>query len=73
MVIIHSFVRYLSFNISLGTFAKANIQSLTSMRHLPEKVIFTEAARPRGISLLRVNKSSCLPKLKSITVLIYNF
>ena len=30
--------------------------------YLPEKVIFFEAAR--------VDKSSCLPKLKSITVLI---
>ena len=31
--------------------------------YLPEKVI---------ISLLRVNKFSCLPKLKSITVLLYD-
>ena len=41
--------------------------------YLPEKVIFTEAARPRCISILRVDKSSCLPKLKSITVLLYDF
>ena len=32
--------------------------------YLPEKVI---------ISLLRVDKSSCLPKLKSISVLLYDF
>ena len=41
--------------------------------YLPEKVIFTEAARPRLISLLRVDKSLYLPKLKSITVLLYDF
>ena len=34
--------------------------------YLPEKVIFTKA-------LLRVDKYSCLPKMKSITVLFYNF
>ena len=33
--------------------------------YLSEKVIFTEAAR--------VDKSLCLPKLKSITVLLYDF
>ena len=32
--------------------------------YLPEKVIFTAAE----LSLLRVDKSLCLPKLKSITV-----
>ena len=41
--------------------------------YLPEKVIFTKATRPRFISLLRVDKSSCLPKLKPITVLLYDF
>ena len=41
--------------------------------YLPKKVIFTEAAKPRWISLLRVDKSSCLPKLKSIAVLLYDF
>ena len=40
--------------------------------YLPEKVIFIEAARPRWISLLRVDKSSCISKLKSITVLLYD-
>ena len=30
-------------------------------------------ARPRWISLLRVDKSLCLPKLKPITVLLYGF
>ena len=30
-------------------------------------------ARPRRISLLRVDKSFCLLKLKSITVLLYDF
>ena len=29
--------------------------------YLPEKVIFTEAARPRYRSLLGVDESSCLP------------
>ena len=33
--------------------------------YLPEKVIFTEVAR--------VDKSSCLPKLKPITVLFFYF
>ena len=33
--------------------------------YLPQKVIFTEAAM--------VNKFLCLPKLKSITVNLYNF
>ena len=28
---------------------------------------------PRRISLLRVDKSLCLPKFKSITVLLYDF
>ena len=28
---------------------------------------------PRLISLLRVDRSLCLPKLKSITVLLYDF
>ena len=36
-------------------------------------MISTEAARPRWISLLRVDKSLCLQKLKSITVLLYDF
>ena len=40
--------------------------------YLPENVIFAEAARPSCILLLRVDKSSCLSKLKSITVLLYN-
>ena len=40
--------------------------------YLPEKMIFTKATRPRFISLLKVDKSSCLPKLKSITVLLYD-
>ena len=40
--------------------------------YLPENVIFTEAARPSCILLLRVDKSSCLSKLKSIFVLLYN-
>ena len=35
-----------------------------------ETVIFTGAAMPRCISTLRVDKSLCLPKLKSITVLL---
>ena len=34
--------------------------------YLPENKIFTEA-------LLRVEKSLCIPKMKSITVLLYNF
>ena len=34
--------------------------------YLPLKVTFTEA-------LFRVDKSLCLPKLKSITVLLYDF
>ena len=38
-----------------------------------KKWCFTEAARQRWISLLRVDKSLCLPKLKSITVLLYDF
>ena len=41
--------------------------------HLPEKVIFTEAARPRCISLEMIDKSLCIPELKSITVLLYDF
>ena len=41
--------------------------------YLPEKVIFTKAARPRLISLLRVDNSLCLLKLKSIIVLLYHF
>ena len=41
------------------------------MNYLPEKVIFTvEAAMPTEISLLRVDKSLCVPKFKSITVLL---
>ena len=40
--------------------------------YLPEKVIFTEAASPRRMSHFRVDKSFCLPKLKSITVLLYD-
>ena len=32
--------------------------------YLPEKVMFTKAARPRWIPLLRVDKALCLPKLK---------
>ena len=38
--------------------------------YLPEKVIFTEAANPKGISLLRVDKFLFLTKLKSMTVLL---
>ena len=41
--------------------------------YLPEKVKFPQGARLRLISLFRVDKSLCLPKLKSITVLLYNF
>ena len=41
--------------------------------NLPEKVISTKAVRPRGMSLLRVDRSLCLPNLKSITVLLYEF
>ena len=36
-------------------------------------MIFTEAARPRCISLLRVDKPLCLPKLESIFVLLSDF
>ena len=39
--------------------------------YLSEKVIFYEAARPKCMLLLRVDKYLCLPKLKSITVLLY--
>ena len=35
-------------------------------------MIFTEAARPRRIPLLGIDKSLCLPKLKSITDLLYD-
>ena len=38
--------------------------------YLPEIKIFTEAARPRLLPLLRVDKYLCLSKLKSITVLL---
>ena len=38
----------------------------------PENVKFTEAARPRWISLLRVDKFLYLSKLKSIIVLLYD-
>ena len=53
------------------------IQLLTSISvdiriYLPEKVIFTEAGG-RGEYHLRVDKSLYLPKLKSITVLLYDF
>ena len=41
--------------------------------YLPEKVIIHRGARPRLISLLRVDKSLCLLKLKSIAVLLYDF
>ena len=41
--------------------------------YLPEKLIFTEAARLGGISLLMVDESSSIPKLKSLTVLLYDF
>ena len=41
--------------------------------YLPKKVTFTLAAKPRLISLSRVDKSLCLPKLKSLTVLLYDF
>ena len=41
--------------------------------YLPEKAIFAETARPRSISILRVDKSLCLPKLKSLTLLLYEF
>ena len=37
------------------------------MIYLPEKVII------HRVSLLRVDESLCLPKLKSITVLLYDF
>ena len=37
--------------------------------YLPEKVII----RLRELSLFRVDKSSCLPKMKSITALLYDF
>ena len=40
------------------------------MIYIPEKVIFTEAAMPTGISLERVDKSLCVSKLKSIPVLL---
>ena len=41
--------------------------------YLPEKVIFNEAAGRGEYLFLRVDKSSCLPKLKSITILLYDF
>ena len=41
--------------------------------YLPKKVIFTEVTKPRWKSFIMVDKSSCLPKLKSITVLLYDF
>ena len=41
--------------------------------YLPEKVIFTEAARQKCTRLLRVDKYSCLPKLKSIIALFNDF
>ena len=41
--------------------------------YLPQKVIFTEATRQRLISILKVDKSLCLPKLKAITVLLNDF
>ena len=43
--------------------------------YLPQKDIhaFTEAVRQRRISLLRVDTFLCLPKLKSIAVLLYYF
>ena len=44
------------------------------MRIYPsEKVILNEAKRIRWLSLLREDKSLRLPKLKSITILIYDF
>ena len=42
--------------------------------YLPLKLIFTLAClAPMLISLLRLDKSSCLEKLKSITDLLYDF
>ena len=41
--------------------------------YLLKKMIFTEATKPRGISLLRVDKSLCLPTLMSIIFLAYDF
>ena len=41
--------------------------------YLPQKVMITEAARQRRISLLRVDKFLCLSKLKLIAVLLYDF
>ena len=40
---------------------------------VPQKVVFTEAIGLRCLSLLRVDKSLCLQKLKSITVLLHDF
>ena len=40
--------------------------------YLPEKVIFSGGGRKTS-TLLRVDKSFCLPKLKSITVVSYDF
>ena len=57
----------------LSHYHTINVFNEVDMRiYLPKKVIFIEAARPKRISFLRVDKSSCLPKLKSITVL-YDF
>ena len=58
---VRAFERYIPFN------------EVDMRIYLPEKVIFTKASRPSWISLLRVVKSSCIPKLKSINVLLYDF
>ena len=41
--------------------------------YLSEKVVFIKAASSRWIPLLRADESLCLPKLKSITVLLHDF
>ena len=38
-----------------------------------ENVLFTEAARPTRLSSLKLDNFLCPPKLKSITVLSYDF
>ena len=62
------FSRILTYILQLLTSTEVNIRI-----YQPENVIFTEATWSRWISLLRVDKSLCLPKLKSITVLLYDF
>ena len=53
--------------------ASSGFNQIDMRIYLLEKGIFTEAARQWLISLLRVDKSSCLPKLRSIPALLYDF